>query len=288
MNKFGRCHKKHVLLLLWNVGQVFACWQYISSPFLNSGLSYGGLVQSRFTRIDGLRSFISLSVLLFLSSKTTRRMTELKETQAAERQRLEVREDFCTGRFAQQRENASLWICGQVGQTFVALSMGLRGLAQNIEQVPKHALGKQANGRVASNGVQDLQRLISGLHPPQLDDLGLVAALRWYANDLDENNPMKIEINSQIPHLSLPSDLRVVLFRIAQEALTNISRHANATHVEVEIFERNSFFVIVIRDNGIGFSVDKTLAEAKDTPCWGFWDARKIRLVGGQHHITDW
>jgi signal transduction histidine kinase len=99
---------------------------------------------------------------------------------------------------------------------------------------------------------------------------------------------MKIEINSQIPHLSLPSDLRVVLFRIAQEALTNISRHANATHVEVEIFERNSFFVIVIRDNGIGFSVDKTLAEAKDTPCWGLLGMQERSvLVGGTCTITS-
>jgi signal transduction histidine kinase len=126
------------------------------------------------------------------------------------------------------------------------------------------------------------------LHPPQLDDLGLVAALRWYANDLAEQNPMKIEITSQIPHLSLPSDLRVVIFRIAQEALTNISRHAHAGHVDIQIFERDSSVVMIIRDDGIGFSVERVLAQVKDKPCWGLLGMQeRAVLVGGTCTITS-
>jgi two-component system sensor histidine kinase DegS len=142
--------------------------------------------------------------------------------------------------------------------------------------------------KVASDGVQVLQRLVAGLHPPQLDDFGLVAALRWYANELSVAEPMKIEINSQIPHLSLPSDLRVLLFRIAQEALTNVSRHAHASHVEIQLFERDSSVVMIVRDDGIGFSVEKTLAHPKDKPCWGLLGMReRSALVGGICTITS-
>jgi signal transduction histidine kinase len=219
--------------------------------------------------------------------ETTRRITELKETQATERQRLEeLREELlhrAVNAQETERKRIAMELHDQIGQAFTALSMGLRGLAQNILQAPKRAQeqAKQLE-LVASNGVQDLQRLISGLHPPQLDDLGLGAALRWYASNIMENSSLKIEINSQIPHLSLPSDLRVVLFRIAQEALTNVSRHANATYTEIQLYEDDSSIVMVIQDNGKGFLVEETLAQARRKPCWGLLGMQeRSSLVGG-------
>jgi signal transduction histidine kinase len=225
--------------------------------------------------------------------ETTRRIAELKESQKIERQRLETLREEMLHRTVNaqetERKRIALELHDQVGQTFTALSMGLRGLAQNIETSPKRAL-EQADQleKVAVNGVKDLQHIIAGLHPPQLDDLGLVSALRWYAGELSEHNPLKIEISSQVPHLSLPPDLRVVLFRIAQEALTNISRHSQATQVEIHIFEKDLSINMIIQDNGIGFRVDDTLKQAKNKPCWGLLGMQERSvLVGGTCQITS-
>jgi len=299
MNKFGRdvALAAIAFAIYGCVGQVFASPSGIfPSPYLNSEtfLRWFGFP------IQVLRALMACLVAIFIirslrsfQVETTRRITELKEAQETERQRLEELRDELLHRTVTaqetERKRIAIELHDQVGQTFTALSMGLRGLAQNIEQMPKRALeqAKQLE-KVASNGVQDLQRLIAGLHPPQLDDLGLVAALRWFANDLAEDNPLKIEISSQIPHLSLPSDLRVVIFRIAQEALTNVSRHAHATHVDIQIFERDSAVVMIIRDDGIGFSVEQVLAQAKAKPCWGLLGMQERSvLVGGTCTITS-
>jgi signal transduction histidine kinase len=299
MNKFGRdvTLAATAFLIYGCIGQVFTS---PSSVFPSSYLNSETFLRWFGFPIQVLRALMACLVAIFIirslrsfQFETTRRITELKEAQMAERQRLEdLREELLhrtVNAQESERKRIAIELHDQVGQTFTALSMGLRGLAQNIEQLPKRAVEQAMQlEKVASDGVQVLQRLVAGLHPPQLDDFGLVAALRWYANELSVAEPMKIEINSQIPHLSLPSDLRVLLFRIAQEALTNVSRHAHASHVEIQLFERDSSVVMIVRDDGIGFSVEKTLAHPKDKPCWGLLGMReRSALVGGICTITS-
>ena len=293
MDKFGRdvALAAIAIAIYGGVGQVFSSPSSIfPSAYLNSEnfLSWFGFP------IQVLRALMACLIAIFIirslrsfQVETTRRITELKETQATERQRLEeLREELlhrAVNAQETERKRIAIELHDQIGQAFTALSMGLRGLAQNILQAPKRAQeqAKQLE-LVATNGVQDLQRLISGLHPSQLDDLGLGAALRWYASSIMQNSPLKIEINSQVPHLSLPSDLRVVLFRIAQEALTNVSRHANATYAEVQLYEDDSSIVLVIQDNGKGFLVEETLSQARTKPCWGLLGMQeRSSLVGG-------
>jgi two-component system sensor histidine kinase DegS len=99
---------------------------------------------------------------------------------------------------------------------------------------------------------------------------------------------LKVEVNSQIPHLSLPTDLRVVLFRIAQEALTNIIRHAQASQAVIEISTNNSEIKMVIEDNGHGFDVDAKLTQAKEKLSFGLLGMmERAALVGGNCSITS-
>jgi signal transduction histidine kinase len=299
MHSFGRDVALAALAfaIYGGVGQVFASPSSIfPSPYLNSEsfLRWFGFP------IQVLRALMACFAAIFIirslrafQEETARRIASLKDAQAAERQRLEeLREELLHRTVKAQeteRKRIALELHDQIGQTFTALSMGLRGMAQNIEQAPKRALQQaQQLEAVASNGIQEMQRLVTGLHPPQLDDLGLVAALRWYASDLSDHSQLKIDINNQIPHLSLPSDLRVVLFRIAQEALTNVSRHAKATHIEIQLYEDNSFIIMVIQDNGIGFSVEKTLSQSREKPCWGLFGMQeRSALLGGTCIITS-
>ena len=117
-------------------------------------------------------------------------------------------------------------------------------------------------------GISGLQNLITGLHPPQLDDLGLLAALRWYSNQVSERSNLPVSIQSNGNDRWLPDDIRLVIFRIAQEAITNTVRHASASRIIVQLECTGSTIRMTIEDDGCGFAVEQTLQDAT-RPHWG-------------------
>jgi hypothetical protein len=95
------------------------------------------------------------------------------------------------------------------------------------------------------NALGELRNLISDLRPPQLDDLGLAAALRWYIQAYEQRRRIAVELRVEGDDALLPAEYGAVLFRIAQEALTNIAKHAEADQVEVALQIKGAG-----RDNG--------------------------------------
>src|SRR4030065_1061840 len=148
---------------------------------------------------------------------------------------------------------------------------------------------EQANRleKLAMDGVEELQRMVSGLHPPQLDDLGLLAALRWYANDISTRFRIKINIlnHGGKPHIS--SDVRAVVFRIAQEAITNVVRHANATRLDIQLDYIDDQIYLRVEDNGQGFNTDLVLKKKPGSPtAWGLLGmVERASLVHGTCNI---
>ncbi|MFT7491676.1 MAG: two-component system NarL family sensor kinase [Pseudohongiellaceae bacterium] len=104
--------------------------------------------------------------------------------------------------------------------------------------------------------LQDLRRISRDLHPAILDDHGLATALQSLAKSFSERTGIKIVFNDVLVRNLLPLDAKTSLYRLAQEALTNIERHANATLVEISLSVDSSWIVLVIQDNGRGFNVD--------------------------------
>jgi two-component system sensor histidine kinase UhpB len=137
-------------------------------------------------------------------------------------------------------------------------------------------------------GLEDLQRLISGLHPPQLDDLGLLPALRWYANQVREHYGLPVIVSGSGDQSSLSPELRTVIFRIAQEAVTNCVRHANATQVSIDLNVSPASLRLQVQDNGVGFDVQETLSASASRPCWGLLGMiERAKLIGGECQITS-
>lgn len=104
--------------------------------------------------------------------------------------------------------------------------------------------------------LQDLRRISRDLHPAILDDHGLATALQSLAKSFSERTGIEIVFNDVLVRNLLPLDAKTSLYRLAQEALTNIERHANATLVEISLSVDSSWIVLVIQDNGRGFNVD--------------------------------
>ena len=148
---------------------------------------------------------------------------------------------------------------------------------------------EQANQleRLAMVGVEELQRMVSGLHPPQLDDLGLLAALRWYASDINTRSGIAVNVVNHGPKPQLSSDVRSVVFRIAQEAITNVVRHANASVIDIQLDYSLDNIYLRVEDNGQGFNTDLVLKKKPGKPtAWGLLGmVERAALVGGTCNI---
>jgi signal transduction histidine kinase len=121
-----------------------------------------------------------------------------------------------------------------------------------------------------------------------LDDLGLIPALRWLAEQTDNRNEVQVQLQSPSHLGRLPPDLETAVFRIVQEALTNIVRHAQARHALVRVDAQEPGFVVVhISDDGAGFEVDAMRRRATEGGSIGVLGMQERAMLVGAELTID-
>ena len=159
-----------------------------------------------------------------------------------------------------ERKGIARELHDQFGQTLTLLKFEISELADGF---PKNGLGPSVSA--ASDKLQSITALVdstinsvrnitSFLRPPILDDFGLVPALEWLSEDLQERTHLQcsISIDPQLTHFSFNEVQTTTLFRIAQELLTNVIRHANASEVKLGFKKESNAFILDVCDNGQG------------------------------------
>jgi signal transduction histidine kinase len=106
--------------------------------------------------------------------------------------------------------------------------------------------------------IQQVRRISSELRPGVLDDLGLLAAIEWQAQEFEERTGTICNVESDVGDANLPRDVSTALFRVFQEALTNVARHANASHVGVRLAFAGDDLCLEVRDDGRGITEAQT------------------------------
>jgi len=181
-----------------------------------------------------------------------------------------------------ERKEISRELHDEVAQTLVGInaelaalgkgaSIGLRTLKEKIARTQ----------RLVEGSVDMLHRFARDLRPPALDDLGLIPALHAYNQALAVRKKLKIQFTAFGGVEALGSATRTVLYRVAQEALTNVARHAQATKVRVSIGEISGGIRMEIGDNGRSFDVPKTLAAKSRTRLGLIGMKERIEMIGG-------
>jgi signal transduction histidine kinase len=134
--------------------------------------------------------------------------------------------------------------------------------------------------------VAGVRRLSLDLRPSMLDDLGLVPALRWLAERSSRDTGIETRVAvEREERYSAP--IETVCFRVAQEALTNVARHAEATSVRVELRRDDGRLRLEVRDDGCGFDAEAALAAARAGASLGLAGMReRVALVGGELRIA--
>jgi PAS domain S-box-containing protein len=143
----------------------------------------------------------------------------------------------------------------ELGSTLTALKMDLDWLAEHLAGAPAPVAQKRAEiGKLLETAVAATRRIVTDLRPSILDDLGLSAALRWQATEFRKHTGMRVTVETPPSDHGIGRDAALTLFRIFQETLTNVARHARATEVAVNLAVMESALVLQISDNGVGLS----------------------------------
>ena len=141
---------------------------------------------------------------------------------------------------------------------------------------------------MSSGIVGEIGRMIQDLRPSLLDDMGLLPAIDWYA-DLRLRS-IGIQVNIEVLGMErrLPDELETTLFRLAQEAISNISRHADAQSVNILLEFGNRHVILETEDDGQGFDVNQVLSGERSTRAHGLMGMReRVDLFGGTLTITS-
>jgi two-component system sensor histidine kinase UhpB len=141
---------------------------------------------------------------------------------------------------------------------------------------------------VATRLLENLRKIIWDLRPSILDDLGLYSAIRWFARTNLEKAGVKVEFFAANEGMRLLPHLETMLFRIAQEAISNILRHANASKVSIRLWTADEQLWLEIKDDGCGFDTEKTAEGAVDRKQLGLLGIEeRVSLVGGVVRIES-
>ena len=169
------------------------------------------------------------------------------------------------------------------------MGLGIAAASQSIERDPDLAKSQLAElKKMSSDLIQELQALIAGLRPSVLDDLGLVPALTGLVQEFSDRTQIETHFQLRGHEQRIQAEIETIIFRIAQESLTNINKHAQATEVSVFLDFGDTAVGLRIRDNGRGFNPQEIL-HSDPKQQWGLLGIReRVSLVGGTCDIVSW
>lgn len=182
-----------------------------------------------------------------------------------------------------ERTNIAREIHDELGQTLTVLKMDLSWLSRRLEDNQISLLEKtDAMSHLISKTIQTVKKISTELRPGLLDDLGLSAAIEWQAEEFQKRTGIKCKISMEPKDITFDRDRNTAIFRIFQETLTNIARHAGATEVSVSLKQKVGRIELTVRDNGRGIT-EEELANPKSFGLIGIRE--RVKIFGGNNTI---
>lgn len=231
--------------------------------------------------IQLFRAVTAVAAAIFVSRflrafqvETEAKIAELQQAQLKESQQREIMRGELFRRVVAaqeaERQRIARDLHDETGQSLTAIGMGLRGLSGKLSPRNKDALNNLHKlEALTTDSLKELQRLISDLRPSHLDDLGLSAALRWYAGRTTELSAISVRVDIHGEERDLDDALKITIFRIIQEALNNIIKHAEASNVNIHLVFEEKNVRINVWDNGLGFDLDEAKQRRTARPSLG-------------------
>ncbi|HYV13539.1 MAG TPA: PAS domain S-box protein [Pyrinomonadaceae bacterium] len=214
-----------------------------------------------------------------------RDITERKRAQDAlqmfSRQLIEAQEE--------ERRRIARELHDQIGQILTAVKMNLHSVQQVCQESEAGSYVKD-NIEAVDEALRLVRDLSVELRPPILDDLGLTTALQWYVDRYTKRTGLSVDVVIDLPNENerFSRELETACFRIAQEALINVVRHAKATRVVVRLARDNDVLLLTVKDNGAGFDVERLRKRAPRVATLGLISMQeRAHAAGGRVEIES-
>jgi signal transduction histidine kinase len=185
---------------------------------------------------------------------------------------------------AQENERARLAreLHDETGQALTSILLGLKSLEDRVETDEGRAAAAELRELVVST-LRDVRRLAVELRPAALDDFGLVPAIERLCDLIGERSDVSVDVRSELGDERLTAEAETVLYRIAQEALTNVLKHADARTVRVSLIRSGSGVTLAVQDDGTGFDPEAV----RDGGVGLLGMRERIALLGGRLTIES-
>jgi signal transduction histidine kinase len=196
------------------------------------------------------QAYISTSHLLRLERQTLKHLQEVTEA----RQELKDLSAKLVATQETERKSISRDLHDAVGQSMSAVQFELHDLAVALRPYEPRLRERVDNVRdLVESSLAVIRNMALLLRPAMLDDLGLAAALGWLAREIARPTGLRIQVQADDLPPDLPDEHKTCIFRIVQEALHNVQKHANANAVEITVRASDSWLVVTVQDDGRGF-----------------------------------
>lgn len=184
----------------------------------------------------------------------------------------------------EERSRAAREIHDELGQVLTAIKLEFTALLGDLA-ADEGPIKRRSQSilRLLNEAFQSVRKIGTELRPAILDDLGLAAAVEWVTEEFQARTGTQVDVNLPAVDLALDPERATALFRILQETLTNVARHANATHVSVRLAEAGGDLILEVRDNGKGIGEEQISARTS----LGILGMReRVLLLGGTLTIS--
>jgi signal transduction histidine kinase len=249
----------------------------LAGGLLSSVLLFGVLYSLSFSRSRAVEIANEITKDLRESEIELRNSTE--QLQAMSRRLVDVQES--------ERRQFSRELHDRVGQNLTALSISVDILKSQISGNGNGELRSRLNDAAAllesTSGA--IENVMSELRPPMLDDYGLLPALQWYASEFATRTGIQTTVGGDEGIGRLPQASEIALFRIMQEALNNVAKHAHAKHVSIALERSGSHFTMSILDDGVGLETASTSTSRRRAGLGMVTMRERTQAVGGQFEI---
>jgi len=192
-----------------------------------------------------LKSKVAIFVELHMKSQRLRESEDKLRRLAAHL--ISVREE--------ERAHIAREIHDELGQVLTGIKMEVSWLQKRLKE-PQLIEKADSMSKLIDSTVQTVRKIATGLRPEMLDDMGLVAAVGWQAKEFQKRTGIRCRV-SLPPERKFDLEISTCVFRIFQEILTNVARHARATRVDVELVVNDERFWLEVIDNGVGIAEDE-------------------------------
>jgi PAS domain S-box-containing protein len=193
----------------------------------------------------------------------------------------EVRED--------ERREIATELHDRIGQNLTALNLNLQIVRNQLATSSSVAVLRRLIDSLdlVEETTRQVRGVMANLHPPVLDEYGLFPAVKWYGDDFAQRTGIATRVTGDDRAPRLPPKVELILFRLVQEALNNVAKHAQASQVEIVVARANGGVRLSVKDNGLGFD-PQAVQPSPDEPHWGLISLQqRVASIGGQLRVQS-